>query len=384
MHVALVHRDLHQVARGGICTLYLALATELVQLGHRVSLVTQHTPHPVDLPGVDVHTLTRTEDLDAHRRAVSATLKRLRPDVAECSTWEAELLHYLGTPDRAPVLVRGDLSAATMHAALVEAERAICAAADTLVAVSEFAATDLATAYQLPRPPVIANGVDRHRFQPRGPARPASGWQITVDRAGTVTHRRPLPDVLAGDPWWARYFVPKTERWRTDPPRVLWVGKFTEMKGFDRLQRVAAALNGRAQLLILLGHGQVHYPVDLPDDVQMCQDLDGHDVPALYRAADLLLSTSRWEGYGLAIAEALACATPAYLPDDLAVAGELITPGVTGMLWHSEEHLLELLTARLGMTGSLPDRYTWPVNAAATLAAYQRLLPADRERRCGS
>lgn len=132
MRVVLVHRDLHAVTRGGICTLYLALAAELAAAGHHVILVTQETPHPVSVRGVEVHTLPRTDDLTTHRRAVARLLAVLRPDIAECSMWEAELLDYLQLPGHAPVLVRGDLSAATMRAAdLAGDERALCQAADT-------------------------------------------------------------------------------------------------------------------------------------------------------------------------------------------------------------------------------------------------------------
>lgn len=370
MRVALIHRDLHAVTRGGICTLYLALAAELAAAGHHVTLVTQETPHPVSAEGVEVHTLSRTDDLLTHRRAVASLLAELRPDVAECSTWEAELLDYLKLPGRAPVLVRGDLSAATMGAAdLAGDEKALCQAADAVVAVSEFAAGDLAAAYGIARPSVIANGVDRTRFTPHGHRIPRSGWQVDLNPDGEVINRRPLPDLLATDPAWASYFHGAGET-----PRLVWVGKFTQMKGFDRLQQVAHRLAGRARLLIVLGHGQVHYPVDLPSEVLICQDLAAEDVPAVYRAADYLLSTSRWEGYGLAIAEALACGTPALLPADLAVAGELITEGVTGACFTSADSLLELVARRPTLAGALPDRYTWTTNAAATIETYQRLL----------
>jgi hypothetical protein len=101
MRVAVVHRDLHQVTRGGICTLYLALADELVRAGHEIVLVTQDTPHPVLRAGVQVVTLPRTEDLAVHRAAVASAVERIAPDVAECSTWEAELLTYAQRPRRA-------------------------------------------------------------------------------------------------------------------------------------------------------------------------------------------------------------------------------------------------------------------------------------------
>jgi len=372
MRVAMVHRDLHQITRGGICTLYLALADELVRCGHEVVLVTQDTPHPVARDGVTVVTLPRTDNLSAHRAAVAAAIDRIGPDVAECSTWEAELLTYAQRAERVPVLVRGDMSAATMGAAdLAGDEQRLCEVADTVVAVSEFAADDLAGAYRIPRPAVIPNGVDRARFTPAGHTCPASGWRVQLDSAGVVTGQRTLVEVLNDDPAWASYFKPGG-----DLPRLVWVGKFTEMKGFDRLDRIAAALVGRARLLIVLGHGQVHYLVDLPADVLLCQDLDAADVPAVYRAADYLLSTSRWEGYGLAIAEALACGTPALLPTDLAVASELITPGVTGRLWADEPELLSILDERPPLAGQLPENYTWRTNAAATLAAYRAMTPA--------
>ena len=143
MRVALVHRDLHQVTRGGICTLYLALADELVRCGHEVVLVTQDTPHPVLRSRYACRDAARTENLSARRAAVVAAVERIAPDVTECSTWEAELLTYAQQLRRAPVLVRGDLSAATMGAhALAADEQRLCQAAEAVVAVSEFAADD--------------------------------------------------------------------------------------------------------------------------------------------------------------------------------------------------------------------------------------------------
>jgi D-inositol-3-phosphate glycosyltransferase len=46
MRICLVHRDIHQVTRGGICTLYRALAKRLAAHGHQVTVITQATPIP--------------------------------------------------------------------------------------------------------------------------------------------------------------------------------------------------------------------------------------------------------------------------------------------------------------------------------------------------
>jgi D-inositol-3-phosphate glycosyltransferase len=94
------------------------LAPRLRDAGHQVDLITQHTPHPLAPKGIQVLTLPRTDDLDRHRQAVQATLVALHSDVVESSSWEAETFQYTRRPvtQRAPVLVRSDLSAATMRA----------------------------------------------------------------------------------------------------------------------------------------------------------------------------------------------------------------------------------------------------------------------------
>lgn len=370
MRVALVHRDLHAVTRGGIGTLYRALAPRLRDAGHQITLITQQAPHPLALPGIRVLTLPRTEDLDAHRRAVSEALTVLRPDIAESSSWEAETLHYARRPaaGRAPVVVRGDLPAATMRAwpHLITAEQDLLRLADTVLAVSAFAAADLARAYRIPRPAVVTNGVDRGRFHPADPAPPAGGEQITLTATGDVATRRPLaaagPPAPWGDPGQGRR-------------RLAWVGKTTPMKGWDRLERLAAELGDLAHITVLLGHAPALSAITLTgaeDTVTILRDLHENDLPGFYRAADFLLSTSSWEGFGLAIAEALACGTPALLPAGLGTAPELLAAG-GGLTYRTADDLRAILTAVSRPAGTLPAAFDWDRATTATLAVYQAL-----------
>lgn len=371
MRVALVHRDLHAITRGGIGTLYRALAPRLRDVGHEVTLITQHTPHPLALEGIRVLTLPRTDDLDSHRQTVAATLAALNPDIVESSSWEAETLQYARRPrpERAPVVVRGDLSAATMHAFghLIAAERELVHIADAVVAVSEFAATDLATAYHLARPTVVANGVERDRFRP-GPFTPPTGGQrITLATNATAATSQPLADTGTLPPPWGE---PGAGR-----QRLVWVGKTTPMKGWDRLEQLAAELGDLAHITVLLGHAPALSPITLSgaeNTVTIIQDLPERDLPGFYRAADFLLSTSRWEGFGLAITEALACGTPALLPADLGTAPELLaTDG--GTTYRGADDLRALLATGTTPAGSLPARFDWDTAAAATCAIYRTL-----------
>ncbi len=153
MHIAIVHRDLHQLTRGGICTVYRSLAAQMASRRHAVTMVTQATHRPVVIDGVNIAALPRTGDLTGHRAAVADLLTTIQPDIVECSTWEAETLAYLSQPAgrRAPVLVRGEFSAATLGARdLADAERDLVRRTDQVIAVSDYTARDLAAAYGIP------------------------------------------------------------------------------------------------------------------------------------------------------------------------------------------------------------------------------------------
>lgn len=91
---------------------------------------------------------------------------------------------------------------------------------------------------------------------------------------------------------------------------------------------------------------------------------------SFYRAADWLLSTSRWEGFGLAIAESLACGTPVLLPADLGTAPELLADG-GGLTYADADELAAILARRDRPTGHLPARFDWDRNAAATVEVYR-------------
>lgn len=97
MHITLFHRDLHQITRGSIYTVYRNLADRIADCGHTITLITQDSPIPLPThprPGISALSLPRTEDLEAHRAAVADAVTAADPDIAECSTWDAELLTY--------------------------------------------------------------------------------------------------------------------------------------------------------------------------------------------------------------------------------------------------------------------------------------------------
>jgi D-inositol-3-phosphate glycosyltransferase len=229
--------------------------------------------------------------------------------------------------------------------ARVIGEEQVVAEADRLVANTRVEARDLIDRYDADpaRVAVVEPGVDLDRF------RPAAGDR----KAARLAARR-------------RLGLPTTGY------MVAFVGRIQPLKAPDVLIRAAAALRERdpalaAELTVVICGGPSGSGLDRPtalielanslgvaDRVRFLPPRTGDDLPALYRAADLVAVPSYNESFGLVALEAQACGTPVLA----AAVGGLVT------------------AVRDGVSGVLIDGHD-PVDWARTLA---RLLP-DRLRR---
>ncbi|MFC0030916.1 D-inositol-3-phosphate glycosyltransferase [Micromonospora chaiyaphumensis] len=229
--------------------------------------------------------------------------------------------------------------------ARVIGEEQVVAESDRLVANTRAEARDLIDRYDAEpaRVAVVEPGVDLDRF------RPARGDRY----AAVLAARRRL-----GLP--ARGYV------------VAFVGRIQPLKAPDVLIRAVAALREREPALadevtVVICGGPSGTGLDRPtalmelagslgvaDRVRFLPPQTGDDLPALYRAADLVAVPSHNESFGLVALEAQACGTPVLA----AAVGGLVT------------------AVRDGVSGVLIDGHD-PVDWARTLA---RLLP-DRLRR---
>ena len=173
-------------------------------------------------------------------------------------------------------------------------------------------------------------------------------------------------------------------------PYVLAVGTLEPRKNYPALIRAFAQARRAARLphaLVIVGRkGWVYEPIfaavdalNLRDEVLFPGFVPDEDLPALYSAADVLVTPSFYEGFGLPALEAMACGTPVIvsdvssLPEVVGDAGLRIDPRDEDGLTSAIVRVLQdsALRATLRSAGLARARqFTWDKAARALLAVY--------------
>jgi glycosyltransferase involved in cell wall biosynthesis len=150
---------------------------------------------------------------------------------------------------------------------------------------------------------------------------------------------------------------------RADGDYVLAVGTLEPRKN---LARVAEAVDGELRVVGVRGWGGI----DPPPNVTWLGEVDDAELAALYRGARCLVYASLYEGFGIPVAEALACGTPIVTSRGSAMEeiadGEAVYVDPT-----SVESIREGIARAKAPT---PRRVaTWPEVARRTRSVYEEL-----------
>lgn len=137
------------------------------------------------------------------------------------------------------------------------------------------------------------------------------------------------------------------------PLRVLYVGRFDRQKGIDIFLGAIRRLNeeGQGRFAFDVVGGEVlgdesSLPIILPPNVTHHGWLSGGRVHERYKAADILVMPSRWEGFGLCAIEAFRAGTPV-LARRVGALTDIVSNGNNGYLFEGGAE--ELAQALLGL-----------------------------------
>jgi glycosyltransferase involved in cell wall biosynthesis len=196
--------------------------------------------------------------------------------------------------------------------------------------------------------------------------------QDVQDRWGVPAERVSLVQLAVDVDRFVPVAAPDRDEWRREhgvpdgSAVLIAVGRFAPSKRLDDAVRVLALLRrqGRAVTLVLVGdHGQRDEIEQLAEQLD-CRDalvLPGFvdDLPLAIGSADVLLSCSEYEGFGLTIIEAMACAVPVVatavggVPDSVmdGVTGHLVEVGRPEQMAERVAEVLDAGAAPMGAAG---------------------------------
>ena len=171
---------------------------------------------------------------------------------------------------------------------------------------------------------------------------------------------------------------------------ILFAGFITPRKGLEYLAQALPDIVPKPKLMIIGRWRSASYRKKVMEIFQSCSDqvvelgfVDDQDMPAYLSLADIYVSPSLLEGFGLPIVEALACETPVVAADAGSVAEVLGPGGILVKPRDPESLAIEIsrllndqsLRTQLGMAGRkfVVDEFSLEGMVESTLEAYQAI-----------
>jgi glycosyltransferase involved in cell wall biosynthesis len=123
---------------------------------------------------------------------------------------------------------------------------------------------------------------------------------------------------------------------RTEPRKVLFVGRLDKQKGIDALLDAYVRVKPNFKLIVVGDSVRKDLALAQSDQVEFKGWLEKDALDAVYRECDATIVPSRWEGFGLVAVEAMARGKPVFAS---AVGGlvDIVAHGTSGRLFSLEQ-----------------------------------------------
>lgn len=343
MNIILIHKNVVSDGRlGGFSTVYYNLAKSLATRGHQITVVTRHKCVS-DSSNICFFQVDHVHGHVEHSNLINTVLNNFSADIVECPSWDHECWAYSQKSQHLPIVIRGDIPAA-YYGQIDDARREsqMMKSAQSVLAVSNFIERCITTEYKVKVDRVIYNGVNMSLFNPSKRVKAA---------CSNINSRR-----------------------------IVWVGRPSKMKGYSTLEKIVNKAPKNFIFDLVVGEAKDNLLanfIDAKAHVNIHKNLSIYQLVFLYNQADVVLSTSLIEGFGLSIVEAMACAVPAVIPHDCGGLNEIVVDKA-GYSYSEYDEAIEqmmLLSPNNAVFAQeRASRFSWDLCAVRTLEVYNNIL----------
>jgi len=243
------------------------------------------------------HIRLSTKNINDYNHNLAKLIAQQNLDIAECSSWEYELLDFAKIKEKkTKVIVRTEFACSEINALdLVQGEQSLLYHADGCIAVSNFVKANIQNTYSdVCVDKVIHNGSKSYHLSK------CYSKEACINEIIPYIHDYSFGCFLDTH----ISLLKQITAWLNKKKKVfLWIGKMTYMKGFDVLTDIVEKSDNNYGFIILLGHGLQQYPKIKNHNVLYFQDIPEEKMKYFYNISKFYLTTSRIEGYGIAAIE---------------------------------------------------------------------------------
>ena len=164
---------------------------------------------------------------------------------------------------------------------------------------------------------------------------------------------------------------------------VIWVGKALLSKGIDILNNIVGKAPDNFVFHIVTSDSPPQYSKEFikRKNVNFYHNVQPSFLVHLYNKVDCCLSTSRFEGFGLSVLEAMACGTPVVVPQSVSLFREFVTDGSDGYFYDSVGDVTDLISKAAELKSVQKNNiskraslHTWRETAVQTLNVYKQII----------
>lgn len=257
MKILFVHKDINQeINAGGINSVYLKHIEQLQNTNNELFVITSRKGKW----NLNAKRFIVSRDLNKRNNEIEKIINEIKPDIIDCFSWGAELLDFVQKKHNSKIIMRADIPMKYYGKEPIDEKMAVFC--DRVISISNWCDFE---------------------------------WSSVIGSNTTI-----IPHACE---------INKIYKIKKVKNSVVWVGKSTEIKGFDLLKKLPDQFYKDFQLTVICAKTEYSNLEEFNylenKGVIIKENLSQEDYNKVLKDSEFVLSTARKEGFCIAVLEAM-------------------------------------------------------------------------------